>query len=224
MREALEGLGSLSDWDAFASSWDRLELDLHMGDGGRYRRRRHATFVSVPGQALARAPHQPHHQSLAYNPLNGGIARWFEPVEKDVSEGASLQTILRYCRELFERLKPEVTRWHIEVHQFRIEASPKFHGQPTPEGVHRDGVNFVAVLLVRRRNIQSGTTVIYDADHRELGRFTLTEPLDAALLDDTRAFHGVTPVLPMAPALDATRDVLVVTWKAADPETPQRDY
>jgi hypothetical protein len=50
-------------------------------------------------------------------------------------------------------------------------------------------------------------------DRRELGSFTLIEPLDAALVDDARVFHGVTPVIALDPAQPAHRDVLVVTFK-----------
>jgi hypothetical protein len=46
-----------------------------------------------------------------------------------------------------------------------------------------------------------------------LGSFTLTAPLDAALVDDARVFHGVTAVEALDPALPAHRDVLVVTFK-----------
>ncbi len=67
------------------------------------------------------AAHQPHYQSRDYNPLNGGIARWFEPVLPEIGAGASMTTILATCRALFERLPP-ARAWHIEVHQFRIEA------------------------------------------------------------------------------------------------------
>ena len=37
MRELLAQHGSLIDWQAFAASWNHLELDTHMADGGRYR-------------------------------------------------------------------------------------------------------------------------------------------------------------------------------------------
>ena len=99
----------------------------------------------------------------------------------------------------------------MEVHQFRIEARSDEPGQPTPEGVHRDGVDFVLVLLIERRNVASGTTTVYDRDRRELGSFTLTDTFDAALVDDTRVYHGVTPVIPLDAAQPAYRDVLVVT-------------
>ena len=97
--------------------------------------------------------------------------------------------------------------------QFRIEAPPGSEGLPTPEGMHRDGVDFALVLLVNRVNIASGTTSIHAPDSRELGRFTLTHPLDAALVDDSRVAHGVTPVNALEPASPAYRDVLVVTFK-----------
>jgi hypothetical protein len=37
--------------------------------------------------------------------------------------------------------------WYVEAHQFRIDTTDGI-GRPTPEGAHRDGVDFVAVLLV----------------------------------------------------------------------------
>jgi hypothetical protein len=42
----------------------------------------------------------------------------------------------------------------------------------------------------------------------------LTAPLDAALVDDARVFHGVTAVTPEDPSLSAHRDVLVVTLRS----------
>ena len=98
------------------------------------------------------------------------------------------------------------------MRQFRIEAPLGGEGLPTPEGMHRDGVDFVLVLLVNRANIASGTTSIHAPDGRELGRFTLTFPLDAALVDDARVAHGVTPVKAIDAASPAYRDVLVVTF------------
>jgi hypothetical protein len=69
------------------------------------------------------------------------------------------------------------------------------------------------VLLIKRQNIVSGTTTIADLEQRPLGSFTLTDPLDAAFVDDHRVYHGVTPVLPENPEAPAYRDVLVVSFK-----------
>ena len=172
-----------------------------------------ATLSASPSDAKVRfEPHQPHFQSVTYNSLNGGIARHYEPIAADVVAGATTTSILGFCRHLFDRLMPGAV-WHIELHQFRIEASTGQAGLPTPEGNHRDGVNFVLVMMVKRSNIASGTTTIFDLAGRRLDGFTLTEPFDAAIVNDERCLHGVTPVIQIDPAEPSYRDVLVVTFR-----------
>jgi hypothetical protein len=215
MHALLESDESLTDWPAFAASWDDLAADHYLADHGRYRRRRHAVFCIAADGRIEREAHQPHYQSRDYNRLYGGIERWFEPIAPDIGAGASLHSILHFCTMLFGALAPDVPTWRVETHQFRIEAKLDEPGQPTPEGVHRDGVDYVLVLLIARRNIASGTTTILSSSQELLGSFTLTEMFDAALVDDARFFHGVTPVEPFDPEQPAWRDVLVVTFKAA---------
>lgn len=213
MEPELLRYGSLDDWQAFAASWDDMAIDSYMADGGRYRRRRYARFRAPVNGAPERLPHGPHYQTTDYNRLNGGVERWFEPMDDADAASHSLDTVIRCGTGLFSQLAPEVREWNLEVHQFRIEARPDSQGLPTPEGLHRDGVDHVLVLLVRRHNIVSGTTSIHALDGTELGSFTLAQPFDAALVDDARVFHGVTPVEPQDPAQPAFRDVLVVTYR-----------
>jgi hypothetical protein len=211
MRGVLQANG-LSDWDTFAASWDDLGLDTYMADGGRYRRRRHAVFAAGP-DGITRKPAQPHYQSRDYNALNGGIARWFDPVTEAVEHSPAFGAILRTCHLVFDALSPGVPVWEVETHQFRIEARPGEVGQPTPEGMHRDGVDWVLVLMVRRENVASGETTIHDLNRHLLGSFTLARAMDAAWVDDSRVYHGVTPVEPKDPGAPAFRDVLVVTFR-----------
>lgn len=213
MHGLLEQMGGLPDWPAFAASWDALEPDAYLARVGRHRRRRYAVYSADRIGPIAREPHQPHYQSSNYNVLQGDIERWFEPITPAIGASATLQTILRFARDFFAELVPETLHWHIEVHQFRIEAKAGEPGEPTPEGVHRDGVDYVLVLLVDRQNIASGTTTIHAADGALLGSFTLAHALDAALVDDARVFHGVTPVTPLDASAPSHRDVLVVTLR-----------
>ena len=214
MKQILDEAG-LRDWESFAASWDDLGMDTYMADGGRYRRRRFGVFRAAPG-GIVRKARQPHYQSRDYNTLNGGIERWFEPVTDAIARHPALTAILRTSHALFDRMTPAELRpeaWHVEIHQFRIEAREGEEGCPTPEGMHRDGVDWVLVLMVRRENVASGETTIYDLVKRPLGSFTLTAPLDSALVDDSRVYHGVTSVVPLEPQHPAYRDVLVVTFR-----------
>ena len=139
-----------------------------------------------------------------------------EPVIEPIATHPALHAILATCQDLFDRLTPPPVRpdsWHVEIHQFRIETRPGLEGRPTPEGMHRDGVDWVLVLLVSRVNVTSGETSIHGLTKEPLGSFTLTEPLDAAFTDDNRVYHGVTPVTPLDPKRPGHRDVLVVTFR-----------
>ena len=214
MQTILQANGLLG-WEEFAASWNDLGVDRYMADGGRYRRRRYATF-SLTAEAIARKPHQPHYQSRDYNTLNGGIERWFKPVLPALGEHPALLAILRVALRVITDLTPAERRpkaWHTEIHQFRIEARPDAAGCPTPEGLHRDGVDWVFVVMVRREIVAQVETSIHDLSHRQVGSFTLTDPMDTAIVNDNRVYHGVTPVQPVDPDRPAYRDVLVVTLR-----------
>ncbi|WPB85954.1 2OG-Fe dioxygenase family protein [Sediminicoccus rosea] len=197
----------------FAESWQRLEMDGFMADGGRYRRRRLANFLALPGEAgHRRGLHRPHFQASVHNKLNGGVDRWFAPVEDAVALNPVCQGLLALGRGVADGLKPG-TPWFVEMHQFRVEAAPGAPGLPTPEGVHHDGVDVVLIAMLARTNLQGGETLVTDEAGAEHARFTLDGLLDLAILDDQRVMHGVTPVEPVDPALPSSRDVLVLTWK-----------
>ncbi len=217
--ETMDGLlddpQSLDDWDAFTDSWNDLAPDTYLAAKGRKRRRRHATLDITAHGEINRSPQQPHVQTLEYNKLQGDIQRWFAPIQPKITDGASFRRILQFSHALFGTLAPHTLQWHVEAHQFRIEARVGEAGEPTPEGVHRDGVDYVLVLLINRTNIESGITTIHADNGALLGSFTLTRPLDAALVDDAKVSHGVTAVTPFDPEKPAHRDVLVLTFKAA---------
>ena len=193
-------------------SWNDMPQDQYMADGGCYRRRRNATLSTSADGAIKLEPHQPHYQSLDYNTLNGGIAREYAPIVDEIVRGNTMTSVLEFCQTVFSRMLPQA-RWHIELHQFRIEASYGRAGKPTPEGVHRDGVDFVLVMMVKRVNISSGTTIMHDLEQRKLDSFTLTVPLDCAIVNDRRCMHGVTAVEQIDRDQAAYRDVLVATFR-----------
>ena len=178
--------GSVDLVDDFAASWERLEVDSFMADGGRYRRRRIANFTAsagVPGHQ--RGEHRPHFQAVVHNTLNGGVDRWFAPVEDAVGASAPVQALLALGRDVADSVRPG-RDWFVEMHQFRIEAGAGAPGYPTPEGVHHDGVDVVLIAMLARTNLVGGETLITDDADRERARFTLLDRLDAALVDDTR--------------------------------------
>ena len=212
MRDLLDAVRLARRLDAFADSWNRLELDTYMADGGRYRRRRHATYAARPDGRSSAQPHQPHYQALDYNPLNGGIARWFEPIEPAIGAGSSMTTILAFCRSLFDIAR--VGR-----------AAVAHRSAPVPDrgAVGRAGPADARRAAPRRRRLRAGAAG-RPPQHRQRrdddsrARRPAARPVHADRSVRRRArrrhrvAHGVTPVEPIDPALPAYRDVLVVTF------------
>jgi hypothetical protein len=201
---------------ALEPSWNDLAADAYLRDGGRYRRRRHACFVVDGGNAVL-APRRPHWQPLEYNALHGGLERWFEPITPDVLAQPVWNRLLvglaAHCSAL-RGAQP----WYVEAHQFRIDTEGGI-GRPTPEGAHRDGVDFVAVTMIGRRGVKGGETRVFEADGPNGQRFTMSEPWTTVLLDDARVIHETTPIQPLQPG-SGYRDTLVVTYRAGGFQGP----
>jgi hypothetical protein len=201
--------GAIGELLALSPSWDDLPADAYLKDGGRYRRRRHSSFI-VDGQSVTQSPHRAHWQPLAYNALHGGMERWFEPMHPQVVQSAAWPKLLRALAQVSSDLRGRQP-WYVEAHQFRIDTEGGI-GRPTPEGAHRDGVDLVAVFLVNREGIKGGETRVFQADGPAGQRFTLTEPWSVLLLDDARVIHETTPIQPLA--AQGHRDTLVLTYRA----------
>jgi hypothetical protein len=192
-------------------SWNNMPPDNYLKDGGRYRRRLHSSFV-FEHQVLAQVPHRAHWQSVDYNALHGGMERWFEPMHAaTVSSPAWAQLLTALANTASQVHGTPHTKWCIEAHQFRIDTTDGI-GRPTPEGAHRDGVDFVAVFMVNRSHIKGGETRVFEANGPQGERFTLHEPWSLLLLDDTRVIHESTPIQPLAEG--GHRDTLVLTCRA----------
>ena len=211
---ALTG-ASAADLNALRPSWDDLPPDGYLRDGGRYRRRRHGCFTVQAG-ALHLAPHRAHWQPLDYNALHGGLERWFEPLRADLPANPAWTQLLLGLAAQCSAVKG-AQPWFIEAHQFRIDTTDGI-GRPTPEGAHRDGVDFVAVLLIDRVGIKGGETRVFEADGPAGLRFTMTEPWTTLLLDDARVIHESTPIQPLADG--GHRDTLVLTFRAGGFQGP----
>lgn len=207
-------------WMNLTPAWNNLPPDAHLKDGGSYRQRRHACFVQdIAANTLLLTEHRAHWQPTDYNALHGGFERWFDPVEPAVTQAQVWTDLLAGFGKLFAKVHA-VDKWFVEAHQFRIDTAGGV-GRPTPEGAHRDGVNFVVVLLVARHGVKGGETRVFDANGPQGVRFVMREPLTALLLDDARMIHETTSIFPdHAEGEKGYRDTLVLTYRAGGFQAP----
>lgn len=208
------------------SAWESLPADPFAPPGtGRYRRYGRWVWqgASQGGEfrgTLLPAQDHPYYQRPEFNTLVGGMYRTFLPLPDQVRNSALVRALLRFD---LAAAGAWWGRWEVDVHMVRIAPDAGGSGQPAPEGVHRDGLDVIAIHLIALRGVVGGVSSVFDDDGTEKGRVRLKRCLDSLLVDDRRLSHFTTPVerrhkTSGTGCPQAWRDVLLVGMRRSDGE------
>jgi hypothetical protein len=198
-------------WSTFKNSWNNLSLDSYMADGGKYRERRYSVFLwNDRKQKIEEKPYEPHYQTLHYNNLNGGVERHYDMFEPNTLINECFQNIMRFALNVINQLSPN-SDWHIEAHQFRIRPQNTV-AKPTPEGVHRDGRDYIIMMLIDKINIDGGISSIYDNNGTLIKEVCLDSSLETIMVCDNSTMHGVSAIEKIDSMMEGYRDMLVITF------------
>lgn len=194
------------DVSALKESFARLPLDPFIE--GDYRFRRLSRFVSPAGRLRA-LPHAEFVQSDQYNLLLGNIRREYEEMEASVALNDGFINLISYIQE---HLKSTGETSVFGAHQIRITAEEDSKGEPAPEGIHKDGFDYVVITCVDRLGVEGGKTELYESLDSSPVFSEIIKPNQILFVDDKKLFHYTTNVENINKA-DAYRDVIVVTVK-----------
>ncbi|MFF0752574.1 2OG-Fe dioxygenase family protein [Streptomyces sp. NPDC004267] len=199
---------------ALADEWNRLEPDRYLKDGASFRERRYARFRYLPRtRSIQLLAHRPYFQSASANRYAGGIHREVAPLTAASVRNALLNELIRFDFAQFPVPQESLDQpWEVACHQFRTLATAREVGEPTPEGVHRDEIDFGAIHLMDRSNTRGGDSRVHSESGAVLAEFVLADPLDTMLWADRDVLHSVTPTAPVDPGRRATRDILILGY------------
>jgi len=184
---------AIDDLSAIKRSFQDLVPDCYMPKkfGCRNRRFGEYRLSQTTGEFLSTDQLQ-HIRKPSKNRLNACKARTFCALQETVRDSlftrALVEVVVGYiddpCRE-----------WSINIHQFRVDASQGL-AHASPNGMHQDGNDYVAIISMGRENSIGGMNQISSKRGRLLFRQTMANDLDCLVLDDRKVLHGVTPILP----------------------------
>ena len=198
----LEKISSIK-LEGFKRFFTELPVDPYLKGGYRLRRLSH---FQISGDKLIKLPHGYLFQSKDYNPVAGDIKREFEELDDAL---IALDEFKKLVFEFSNHCKLQSVA-SIGVHQIRTTCSPKNFGNPAPEGIHRDGCDFVGIFSVDRQNIQGGATHLYPAKKEKPVFKKILNPGELLLVNDNDYFHFTTPIKPLLEN-QGIRDVFVLT-------------
>ena len=179
-------------------SFDNLPFDKYSPNNDRLRR--YAQFkVSLENDDV-----------LAIQPLTNTVfsqkvtdnrskPRKFEAIESSllqsnwlsafIAEIAGLSVI---CRSKENRSSSNML---VDVHQVRQLCFPHHPSDNAPEGIHRDGADYiVSAFVINRQNVSGGMSIIYNENKEEICR-TVLESGEGIFMEDRKQWHDVTPVV-----------------------------
>ena len=180
----------------YAESFHHLGPDLHhpAEQGGRTRRlaQYHATYDPKTRKAEITKLRTQLYLQGETNKLLGHVAREFHTVEDD------LKPYIAHGFTLVDQnwsLSDYDKEWLIHCHEIRVHAHSGVKGIPVPEGIHKDGAEFVLMGCVAREGVKGGISHIYD-DQEMPPIFGVTLMAgEAILVSDRDVFHMVSPLI-----------------------------
>ena len=146
-------------------------------------------------------------QNKKTNRFAGGKIRNFKSIDKDILEEFS-----KVFKKNFYRYFDKNKSLEIGFHQLRIKCSKNFVGYPVPEGWHKDGFDYVAIINFDSQGIIGGTTRIKTKINSSSDIFSsFLSSGEFILISDKKYFHYTDPININSSFDNGFRDTLVIT-------------
>ncbi|WP_159980007.1 2OG-Fe dioxygenase family protein [Roseobacter cerasinus] len=203
-----------SDFARLADEWNRLETDNYLQENATFRERRFGRFAYQPStQTVVQLKHTPYFQAAGTNTYAGGIHRVVAPLTEQFAKDPLLSDLIKQDFDCFPTRSFDKSEWwYVACHLFRIIGRDGEEGEPTPEGVHRDDINYGAMHLMDRVNATGGLSRIHAEDHSIAAELCLKNRLDTLFWADEQVLHSVTPIRPSDTQRSAVRDILILGY------------
>lgn len=201
------------DFENLQQDWAHLAPDRYLKSDTVYRfRRLHYFYIHPAKDEVVPMPPRDFFQPETDNAFNGGIHRKYEPFLERTLQNRFLHELIKFSfwQSPVAAKKTLVNQpWEADIHMIRTVASSEQIGEPTPEGIHRDGGDCGFVFLMDRQNVEGAVSTVYNNDRKPLDNKTLTNPMDAMFFWDPHVLHSVSPIHPKKPDQKAVRDALL---------------
>ena len=156
-------------------------------------------------------------QSKDYNNFQGDVERKFENLDDELLQSSGFKEIL-YLFRMVNQL-PHGT--NVDIHQMRVVVTDGMSSMVSPEGIHQDGYDCIAMIGISRYNVTGGHLLVYNnSDDEFKGRPMLESkllfdfPLDGGIIvfvDDKRLWHNASSISPIDSSDRAYMDSFILT-------------
>ena len=190
------------------AAWS-IPRDKYYDGGDRYRslNRFRAEILEDGVRVWLTSERTPYVQLERYNTTLGGQKREYAQLPETIVSCIGVYKLIAYHLRYLP-LSSLGTKYLVNLHVIRFEATPGRPCDTSPPGLHKDGEKYIATHLLARCAGEGGEVIITDNNKHELDRFTMHESGECYVFDDDRVWHMLTPVAVVEGNQYAYRDTL----------------
>lgn len=119
--------------------------------------------------------------------------RLFSPMENEVID-PYFYHLMTQIVGLTLHSNPNILKVNVSIHQVRLLSYPNLESDNAPEGIHRDGADYiVSALIMNKYNIKEGVSSIYDPNKKFIYSTNLEEG-EFIFQEDRHLWHDITPI------------------------------
>ncbi|MBD23729.1 MAG: hypothetical protein CMG46_01780 [Candidatus Marinimicrobia bacterium] len=180
--------------ESFKYSYNNLEIDQYLEDNVPPKRLRAYALYNIEvfdSETI----------SLRYNSDNyykqnvtddRGKLRIFKPIEYKYIYSDYIVSVITQTMNLLLQCNPYIKCVNIGVHQVRNITYPDINSTNSPEGIHRDGSDYIiSALVVNKQNISGANSII--KDYNQVDEYiTSLETNEGIFQEDKELWHYVT--------------------------------
>lgn len=120
--------------------------------------------------------------------------RTFELIDVNVLSTCFFSNLIANTAFLVNKISDK-KNLNISVHQVRQICYPEFNSDNSPEGIHRDGANFIiSAFVINKSNVKGGKSIVYEEDKSNIVLSTILDKNEALFQEDEKYWHYVNPI------------------------------
>ena len=178
----------------FKLSYNNLKIDTYIENNDPPKRlRKFARYYATINTKYSDIEYD---DNTIYNQTvddNRNNTRVFSPIDKEFIYSNFILNLLNYSINNIKYFVPDIKKIQLDVHQVRNIIYPNSYSTNSPEGVHRDGCDFIiSAFVVNKINIKGGTSIIKNYDKTD-HKYIILNNGEGIFQEDRELWHYITP-------------------------------
>ena len=192
------------------SSFKNLPEDKYLKFADKNFRNRRLAKILFKNNKFYNIDNTDFKQNKVQNRYLGGVNRNFQPINTRI-----VNKINKIVKENFIKII-NFKKIKFGYHQIRITCGENYVGYPVPEGWHKDGFDFVALINISSKNIQGGISRIRNSikENKDVDNYScFLNSGEFLFFSDKDFFHFTDPIIVSNNKKFGYRDTIVITFK-----------